>query len=80
MENLPKKYLSRDQLLEKYSFFSANMLKNLLYKDINEFRKKVVRKLGRRIIFDEDALLLYISKSNHTTEYNEPLRISLPRG
>ena len=36
------------------------MLKNLLFKDIRGFREKVVRKLGRRVLLDEEALLLFL--------------------
>jgi len=39
------------------------MLKNILFKDIGGFRSKIVRKLGRRIILDEEALLHFISDS-----------------
>jgi len=34
-----------------------------LFKDIGGFRSKVVRKLGRRIILDEAAFLLFLSDS-----------------
>jgi hypothetical protein len=37
------------------------MLKNILFKDIGNFRTQVVRKLGRRIILDEEALLIFLS-------------------
>lgn len=60
---LPKSYLTKRQAIEKYPFLTPNMLKNLLFKDIQGFRSKVVRKLGRRILLDEEALLLYISNS-----------------
>jgi hypothetical protein len=49
--------------LEKYRFLSANMLKNLLFKNTDGFRNKVVRKLGRRVLLDEEAFLLFISSS-----------------
>lgn len=63
MHELPQKYLTRKQVLQKYSFLTANMLKNLLFKDIDDFRKKVVRKIGRRIILDEEALLRFFYES-----------------
>jgi hypothetical protein len=63
MEKIPEKYLTKKQALEKYPFFTANMLKNLLFKDIGGFRQKVARKLGRRILLDEEALLHFISNS-----------------
>ena len=61
MKDLPQQYLTTRQACEKYPFLSKNMLKNLLFKDIDGFRSKVVRKLGRRIILDEEAFLLFIS-------------------
>ena len=63
METISKTYLTRKQALEKYPFLSENMLKNLLFKDIGGFRRKVVRKLGRRNILDEEAFLLFLSNS-----------------
>ena len=63
MNELPQKYLTRDQALQKYSFLTANMLKNLLFKDIGGFRSKVIRKIGRRIIIDEEALLRFLNES-----------------
>lgn len=62
MESYPEKYLTKSQALEKYSFLSANMLKNLLFKDVRGFRSKVVRKIGRRIVLDEVAFLQFIAE------------------
>jgi hypothetical protein len=55
-------YLTKPQAVEKYPFLTANMLKNLLFKNLNGFRDKVVKKLGRRILLDEEALLNFISR------------------
>lgn len=63
MNELPQKYLTKRQACQKYSFLTENMLKNLLFKDIGSFRSKVVRKLGRRIILDEQALLRFLAES-----------------
>jgi hypothetical protein len=63
MKELPHKYLTREQALQKYSFLTASMLRNILFKDINGFRRKVVRKIGRRIIIDEEALLRFLHES-----------------
>lgn len=63
MNELPTQYLDKKQAVEKYPFFTANMLKNLLFKDIGGFRSKVVRKVGRRIFLDEAALLRFIADS-----------------
>ena len=61
MIKLPERYLTKKQALEKYPFLTANMLKNILFKDINGFRAQVVRKLGRRVLLDEEALLIFLS-------------------
>ena len=61
MEAPSKIYLTKTQLTKKYTFLSDNMLKNLLFKDIRGFRGKVVRKLGKRVLVDEEAFLQYIA-------------------
>ncbi len=63
MNQLPTQYLDKNQALQKYPFLTANMLKNLLFKDIGGFRGKVVRKVGRRVFLDEVALLRFIADS-----------------
>ncbi len=60
---LPEKYLTKKQAVQKYQFLTPNMLKNILSKDINGFRRKVVHKVGRRILLDEQALLQFLSES-----------------
>ncbi|MBS0649428.1 MAG: hypothetical protein JSS10_09445 [Verrucomicrobia bacterium] len=70
MNNLPTQYLTKKQAIEKYPFLSENMLKNLLFKNIGFFRDKVVKKIGRRIILDEVALLLFLSESNKKERMN----------
>jgi hypothetical protein len=62
MNELSQKYLTKKQALEKYAFFSSNMIKNLLFRNIGGFRSKVARKLGRRILLDEIALLKFLSE------------------
>jgi hypothetical protein len=70
MNTLPTQYLTKKQAIEKYPFLSENMLKNLLFKNIGFFRDKVVKKIGRRIILDEVALLLFLSGSNEKERMN----------
>lgn len=55
-----KNYLTLDQCIEKFKFLTKNRLKNLLHLNPKEFRQKVVKKLGRRIIIDESALQKYL--------------------
>lgn len=62
-ETISKSYLTKKQAIEKYSFLSENMLKNLLFKNFGDFRGKVVRRLGKRILLDERALLQFIAES-----------------
>ena len=60
---IEKTYLTKDQAIEKYPFLTKNILKNLLFKDRDGFRTKVVRKLGRRVLLDECALLKFLEES-----------------
>jgi hypothetical protein len=63
MNELPKQYLTKKQACQKYPFLTENMLKNILFKNIGGFRSKVIIKLGRRVLLDEEALLLFLSNS-----------------
>ena len=58
-----KTFLTQRQAIEKYSFLTKNRLKNLLAKNAMGFREKVIRKLGRLNLIDEDALLFFISEN-----------------
>jgi hypothetical protein len=58
-----KMFLTQRQAIEKYSFLTKNRLKNLLAKNAMGFREKVIRKLGRLNLIDEDALLFFISEN-----------------
>ena len=58
-------YLTKEGIIEKYPFLTMNMLRNLLFKDVGGFRTKVVKKLGKRVLFDEKAFLLFLSNLNH---------------
>ncbi len=60
MTQLPKRFLTRQQALSEYGFLTPNMLKNLLFKDVGGFRTKVIIKLGKRILIDEQALLAFL--------------------
>ncbi len=55
-------YLTKEQILKKYKFLSSNMLKNLLFKNINGFREKCIRKIGKRILINEIEFIKYISE------------------
>lgn len=63
VNELSQQYLTKKQTVEKYVFLTENMLKNLLFKNPDGFRDKVVRKIGRRIVLDEKVLLMFIAES-----------------
>lgn len=69
MKNLSTRYLNKTQLIEKYPFLTANMLKNLLFQNIGGFRDNVAKKLGRRIIIDEDAFLTHMANLPSVNEF-----------
>jgi hypothetical protein len=56
-----KVYMTTDQIIEKYSFLTENMMKNFLFKNLNGFREKCVKKIGRRILIDEELFLQFIN-------------------
>jgi hypothetical protein len=60
---MKKSFLTPKEAAEKYPFLTTNRLKNLLAKDAKGFREKVVRKLGRLNLIDEEALLVFISEN-----------------
>jgi hypothetical protein len=60
MEEIRNSYLTKKQLVEKYSFLTENMLKNMLFKNLEGFREKTVKKFGERILIDELAFLEYL--------------------
>lgn len=53
-------YLTRKQAIEKYGFLTENMLKNLLFKNVNGFRDQVVKKVGHRVLLDDTAMQLFL--------------------
>lgn len=53
-------YLTINQLIEKYPFLTQNMVKNILYKNLDNIRERTVKKFGRRILINEDAFLKFI--------------------
>jgi hypothetical protein len=57
---IENKFLTKKQAIQKHPFLTENMLKNLLFKDVDGFRTKVVCRLGRRILLDENALIKFL--------------------
>lgn len=68
-EQVPFSYLTKKQAVKRYPFLTENMLKNLLFKNIGGFREQVVKKVGRRILLDEKALLAFFA--NCPSESNQ---------
>lgn len=58
-----KTFLKTEQVLEKFPCLSKNTLKNILNKNISGFREKVTSRVGRRLIFNEEALIRFLSDS-----------------
>lgn len=53
----------KKQLLEKHKYLTENMIKNWLFKDVNGFRNKVVRRVGRTLFFSEPDLMTFIHEN-----------------
>lgn len=66
MQEEVKSYLTKEQLVKKYQFLTLNMMKNILFKNIDGFREKVTTRIGRRILFDEELFLKYLSENKHS--------------
>lgn len=63
MESYSKNYLTKKQAIQRYPFLTENVLKNLLFKNIGGFRDRVVRRLGRKVLLNEEALLMFLDES-----------------
>jgi hypothetical protein len=57
------KYKTVRQMSEHYDFISQALLRKLIASD-KQFQKKCVRRLGRKILLDEDAVLKSIADSH----------------
>lgn len=55
-----RSFLTKEQAIEKFPFLTQNMLKNILFKDIDGFREKCVHRFGKRILIDEEALINFL--------------------
>jgi hypothetical protein len=61
MSELPNQYLRLKQAIEKYPFLTRNILKNLIFKNVQGFRSRCICKIGRRLLIDEVAFLQFIA-------------------
>ena len=57
-----KNFLSLKQWLEKYKAIPEGGVRHLIFTNKDDFNKRVVKKLGRKILLDEQAFLAYIDQ------------------
>ena len=55
-------FLTVKQLSEKYAFIPAGGIRHLIFTNKNDFNKRVVRKLGRKILINENEFLNFIDE------------------
>lgn len=55
-----KNYLSLKQWLNKYQAIPEGGIRHLIFTNKDNFTAKVVKKIGRKILLDEEAFLNYI--------------------
>lgn len=57
-----KNFLTLKQWLAKYQAIPLGGIRHLIFTNKNNFNQRVVKKLGRKILLDEDAFLAYIDE------------------
>ncbi len=57
-----KNFLSLKQWLEKYPVIPEGGIRHLIFTNKDNFNGRVVKKLGRKILLDEQAFLSYIDE------------------
>lgn len=60
--HLSKNFLTLKQWLEKYKAIPEGGIRHLIFTNKNDFNQKVVKKLGRKILLDEQAFLEFIDQ------------------
>ena len=60
--NHPKSFLTLKQWLEKYKAIPEGGIRHLIFTNKDNFNSRVVKKLGRKILLDEQAFLSYIDE------------------
>ncbi len=58
----PKNFLTLRQWLNKYSAIPEGGIRHLIFTNKDNFNSRVVKKLGRKILLDEQAFLSYIDE------------------
>jgi len=59
-DQLKLNWMTKRQLIDKYKFLTENMLKNILFKNINNFREACTKKIGKKIVINEFQFLEFI--------------------
>lgn len=57
-----KNFVTLDQLLEKHKGIPKGGVRHLVFTNKDNFNSKVVKKIGRKILFDELAFLNFIDE------------------
>jgi hypothetical protein len=57
-----KSFLTMKQWLEKYQSIPEGGIRHLIFTNRNNFNARVVKKLGRKILLDEEAFLDFINE------------------
>ena len=60
--NHTKNFLTLRQWLEKYKAIPEGGVRHLIFTNKDNFNSRVVKKLGRKILLDEQAFLSYIDE------------------
>jgi len=55
-------YLTVKQCVEKYPFIPMGGIRHMIFKNV-DFRDRVVKKVGKKILLDEQAFLEFIKES-----------------
>ena len=58
--NHQKSFLTLKQWLDKYKAIPEGGIRHLIFTNKDNFNSRVVKKLGRKILLDEQAFLSYI--------------------
>ncbi|PIS00450.1 MAG: hypothetical protein COT84_07580 [Chlamydiae bacterium CG10_big_fil_rev_8_21_14_0_10_35_9] len=59
-----KNFLTLKQWLEKYQAIPEGGIRHLIFTNKHNFNQRVVKKLGRKILLDEQAFLNYIDEQS----------------
>jgi hypothetical protein len=57
-----KSFLTMKQWLQKYQAIPEGGIRHLIFTDKDNFNSRVVKKLGRKILLDEEAFLDFINE------------------